>query len=128
VVAAGDEGYPMAEMLAPLLEGALHWIEIGLPLDRIKVVTHLNAQAQEALRVFSEKKAEYLRPAPESEPQQMDYDVFISYGRANARESEALEQALRDQNLNISAANWRGDLPNRFWLDPETGDAWPLDD
>jgi hypothetical protein len=39
---------------------------------------------------------------------------------------ERVAQRIRDRNLNLSPANWRGDLPNRFWLDPETGDVWPL--
>ena len=101
VVAAGDQGYPVAEMLAPLLEAALHWLENGLPLDCVKIVTYSDAQAQDALRVFSVKKAEYLRSAPIPGTQRIDYDVFISYSRANAHESEAMEQALRESRPDI---------------------------
>jgi hypothetical protein len=93
VVAAGNQGHAIAEMLAPLLMAALHWLEAGLPLDRIKIVTHSDAEAQKARRVFSEKKFEYFQSAP-VDYQKIDYDVFLSYSRANERESEALEQAL----------------------------------
>ena len=101
LVASGDQGYPVAEMLAPLLEAALHWLETGLPLDCIKVVTYSDSQAGQALRVFSERKAEYLQSVPASESQQIDYDVFISYSRANASEAQALDQALRESRPGI---------------------------
>lgn len=88
-------------MLAPLLEAALHWLENGLPLDRIKIVTHSDAQARKALQVFSERKAQYVVPVPKSVTQEIDYDVFISYSRVNAHESEALERALRQSRPDI---------------------------
>jgi hypothetical protein len=101
VVAAGDQSYSVAEMLTPLLEAALHWLEKGLPLDCIKIVTRSDAQAEEARRVFSAQKAEYVRSAPRSGMQGIDYDVFISYSRANAHESEAMEQTLRESRPDI---------------------------
>jgi hypothetical protein len=95
LVAAGDQGYPAAVMLSPLLEAALHWLENGLPLDCIKIVVQADPQAQETLDLFSKQKAQYQRSAPRLQTQGIDYDVFISYSRANAPESEAMEQALR---------------------------------
>jgi hypothetical protein len=95
LVAAGDQGYPAAVMLGPLLEAALQWLENGLPLDCIKIVTQSDPQAQEALDLFSKQKAQYQRSAPRLQAKGIDYDVFISYSRANAPESEAMEQALR---------------------------------
>jgi hypothetical protein len=60
VVASGDQSYSVREMLNPLLEAALHWLEIGLPLDHIKMITRSDTQVLDALQFFSEKKAEYL--------------------------------------------------------------------
>jgi hypothetical protein len=88
-------------MLTPLLEAALHWLENGLPLECIKIVTHSDAQAQEALRVFARQKAEYVLSVPTSGTQGADYDVFISYSRANADESEAMERVLRESRPDI---------------------------
>jgi hypothetical protein len=116
VVAAGDQGYTVAEMLTPLLDAALHWLEAGLPLDIIKIVTHSDVQAQDALRLFSDRKAEYLRSGSASRAQQLDYDVFISYSRANASESEALEQALRQSQPGIRLFVDRKEL--------DIGSAW----
>jgi hypothetical protein len=100
IVAAGDQGYSIDEMLSPLLDAALHWLEAGLPLECIKVVSRLNDQA-DAVRIFTQKKAQYLEWGTETKTHQMDYDVFISYSRANQRESEALEHALRRSCPNI---------------------------
>jgi TIR domain len=94
MIAAGNQGCSVAEMMAPLLEAALHWLENGLPLDCIKIVTFSDAHAQDASRIFSNRKAEYSRSTP-SAPHQMAYDLFISYARANTGEMKALEQALR---------------------------------
>ena len=88
-------------MITPLLEAALHWLEIGLPLDFVKLVAYTDAQAQEASRVFSGKKAAYLQSVPISKTQSPDYDIFISYSRANAHESEALEKALRESRPGV---------------------------
>ena len=95
IVAAGNQGYPVGEMLRPLLEAAVHWLETGLPLDCIKIVTRLDVQAQEARRVFSTYKTEYVSSIPVSRTQGFDYDIFISYSRTNAHESEEMERALR---------------------------------
>lgn len=101
VLAAGDQGYPLAQMLKPLLEASLHWLEIGLPLKCIKIVTHSESQKREALELFSKRKDEYSRSVPKVDSKRVDYDVFISYSRSNAKESEALEKALRESRPNL---------------------------
>jgi hypothetical protein len=95
IVAAGDQGFSVAEMLTPLFEASLYWLKNGLPLDCIKIVTYSDAQSQEALRIFSGQKAKYILPEPRCGTT-IEYDIFISYSRVNAKESEALEQALRE--------------------------------
>ncbi len=40
---------------------------------------------------------------------------------------ERMAAGFRDMNLHLSAANWRGDGPHAFFLDPETGDEWPIE-
>jgi hypothetical protein len=95
VVAAGDQGYPLAAMLGPLVEAAVNWMETGLPLDWIKIIIYSDSHLREALDLFSQTKSRYQGSAALSRSQQADYDVFISYSRHNLSESEALEQELR---------------------------------
>jgi hypothetical protein len=121
VVAAGDQGYSIAEMLEPLLDAAIHWLEIGLPLTRIKIVTRNASSINESLSVFAAKKSSYISSedlASEANPEQ--YDVFISYSRKNSSESSQIERSLRDvspslkifvdsQSLNIGSA-WQPEI------------------
>jgi hypothetical protein len=116
VVAAGDQGYGVAEMLVPLLDAALHWLENGLPLDRVKVVAHTDAQAEEALEVFSRQKGEYLSDVQPTGTEGAEYDVFISYSRANASESEAMERSLRESRSDIKIFADRNEI--------DIGSAW----
>ena len=116
VVAAGDQGHTLDEMLSPLLDAALHWLDAGLPLDAIKIVVRSDGQAQVAQRLFSDKKLAYLRSPSAPTAQPMDYDIFISYSRANASESEALEQALRQAQPGIRVFVDRNEI--------DIGSAW----
>ena len=86
IVAAGDQGYAVAEMLSPLLDAALHWLENGLPLDCVKVVAYSDTHAQDAQEVFSRQKSDYVSAVQEARTQ-ADYDVFMSYSSGNASES-----------------------------------------
>jgi hypothetical protein len=94
VVAAGNQGYPVAEMLLPLLEATLNWLENGLPLNCVKIITYSETQTQEAVKVFAEIKDRYSQSAPKV-LQQIDYDVFISYARENKGKIDVIEQSLR---------------------------------
>jgi hypothetical protein len=44
VVAAGDQGYPIAAMLTPLVEAAVTWMRTGMPLSLLKIVLHNERQ------------------------------------------------------------------------------------
>ena len=118
VVAAGVQGYAVATMLEPLLHAALHWLETGLPLDSIKIVTYTNREAREALAVFSARKKEYHLSAPPPRKQALDYDVFISYSRQNACESESMERVLRESRPGIKIFVDRNEI--------DIGYAWQL--
>lgn len=111
VVAAGDQGYAIPTMLAPLLEAAVHWITHGLPIERLSIVLYDAADVAAARETFERFKAQLTTPVPQDlsrrlspeadaatpEPATVapDYDVFISYSHKNTAASEALEAALR---------------------------------
>jgi hypothetical protein len=93
IVAAGDQGYSISTMLTPLLEAAIQWMEKGLPLNCIKIVAYSDEQGQEAIKVFSQRKALYHQSEPLSQAE-IEYDVFISYARENNDEMELFEKEL----------------------------------
>lgn len=116
VVATGNQGHSVTEMLMPLMQAALQWLGAGLPLDCIKIVTRSDADAQQASRLFADAKAAYLRCTPALESPKIDYDVFLSYARKNAKESEALEKALRASRPGVRIFVDRNEL--------DIGSAW----
>ena len=97
VVAAGDQGYEVTQMLEPLLEAAIHWMKHGIPLERIKIVAYSDHQAKEAHALFSKKKLDYEKlPKPPEPPaaNEMQYDIFISYAREDSEHVDKLISAL----------------------------------
>lgn len=117
IVAAGNMGYPIASMLEPLIAAATHWLDAGLPLQRVLIVAYRDEQAAEALDVFANAKTAYLAQRI-AKPLPTDYDVFISYSRENAAECDALTDALRDAQPGIRL------FVDRNELDP--GVAWQM--
>lgn len=116
MVAAGDQGYTVAEILSPLLDAALHWLEQGLPLDRIKIVAYSTESADDAAAIFAQHKAAYPKSGTPRAAPRADYDVFISYSRANAAESRVMERALRTHKPDIRIFLDRNEL--------DVGCAW----
>ncbi len=116
LVAAGDQGYGVEEMLSPLLDAAVRWLERGLPLDRIKIVVHSDADAEQARELFSRQKGAYASEPPSTQATSTDYDVFISYSRANTSECDALVRFLRESRPGIRIFLDRNEL--------EIGSAW----
>lgn len=117
VVAAGDQGYAVAEMLTPLLDAAVHWIARGLPIDRLAIAVFDPADLDAARAAFAAFKATLptdvsarrgtltppLPPPLHGPTDATDadtgpaahYDVFISYAHEDTAASEALVTALR---------------------------------
>jgi hypothetical protein len=102
VVAAGDQSWPVSAILPPLLDAALHWLQVGLPLDVLRIVAHGAAEAQAAKTAFDEfAAAQGVRSGPVAIPGSTsgaaaalpshDHDIFLSY----AREDEDAVRLLR---------------------------------
>jgi hypothetical protein len=101
IVAAGDQGYSVAQILNPLLDAAIHWMEHGLPLDVLKIVAHSDRQADEAKKTFEEKARTYTGAVPQSSKSVTDFDVFISYAHEDAPATQMFEAALLRANPEI---------------------------
>ncbi|ATE61541.1 hypothetical protein CCZ27_17665 [Thauera sinica] len=98
LVAAGNQGYAAADMLDPLLDAAIHWLERGLPLDVLKIVTLTEQQTNEARALFLQRAAQYAASDSAATVPGKTFDVFISYAHENADDIEIFEQALLRAN------------------------------
>ena len=94
IVAAGDQGYSVAQMLEPLLDAAIHWMEQGLPLGVLKIVAYGDQQADEARETFENKATTYAASVPPSSEAAADFDVFISYAHEDTAETQMFAEAL----------------------------------
>lgn len=99
VVASGDMREDPAVMLEALVDAAAHWLALGLPIERIKIVEYLAHKAERLQATFALLKKQYSRTAPRPEPRkQPKYDFFISYAQRDAKE-EADELAAELSRL-----------------------------
>lgn len=100
IVASGDQAFSVAEVLPPLLDAAVHWMTLGLPLTRLKIVAYSDDQASEAKAVFSHSKSKYSAPPFESRARP-EYDVFISYAHEDEGAASLIASELRKLNPGI---------------------------
>lgn len=80
VLASGNMGRAVDEMVPAILDAAVHWIEHGLPLDRLLIVVNAPAaaKADAAMSTWAEDRH---AAAPPAEGPERPYDLFISYAR-----------------------------------------------
>lgn len=96
IVAAGDQAYGVSEILPPLVDAAEHWMALGLPLKRLKIVAHSSYQADEARQLFAVLKEKHNRSSPPVETEQhSQYDVFISYAHEDKEAAEVIVEELK---------------------------------
>ena len=119
IVASGDQEYGVSEMLPPLIDAAVHWMTLGLPLKRLKIVAYSEVQAAQAKELFAELKKKHSSPPFEAK-QDSKYDVFISYAHEDvnaaaliAKELQSLQPDIRifmdRMSINIGAA-WQPEI------------------
>jgi hypothetical protein len=99
IVAAGNQGYSISTMLPPLVEAAVHWMAIGVPLETLKIFTRSDSSALEAKKLFAQLKHKHA--FPETGVTQYEYDVFISYARLNADVAKTIKGHLEERNLRL---------------------------
>ena len=115
LVASGDQNVPMADMLEPLFDAAVHWLALGLPVKRIKIVQKSELKAAELKGAFAILKKQYSRPIlPLNDS--FKYDLFISYSHQNAEEVDFLLAEMKRNKPKLKIFLDRKDL--------NTGVAW----
>jgi hypothetical protein len=94
LVASGDQRWPREEMFAPLIDAAVRWLELGLPIDTIKIVDRDRDKAELLARAMAELKATLVGPQL-TRTDGFAYDVFLSYARQDQRAANFLGSLLR---------------------------------
>ncbi len=117
LVATGKQKIPLDQMLEPLLDAAVNWLRLGLPVKTIKIVEFNELKAAELKGAFSVLKKKFLLPLAEVKPaKKFAYDFFISYSHEDKREVDALFNGLKKQHPEL-----------KIWIDQKilnTGAAW----
>ena len=87
--------WPIEEMLPPLLDAAVHWMSIGLPLARLKLVTQSSEQAARLAKLFAAEKGKYGDLAVSPTQHGFRFDVFVSYSRKDLDKAALLVEELK---------------------------------
>lgn len=97
IVATGDQGFATDQILGPLLDAAVHWLALGLPVEVIKIVEYGESKAARLQASFTALKEQYkaLSPSPQKSAQQFTYDFFISYAHDNTDVANLLYDELK---------------------------------
>jgi TIR domain len=100
VVAAGDQGYAIEEMLSPLLEAAFHWMSAGMPLSILKIVVHSDSQAAPASALFDSMKRRLVQDS-QKDRGALDNDVFISYSHKDKVPADFIAAQLQHHSVRV---------------------------
>jgi hypothetical protein len=84
ILATGNMGYAVEEMLPPLLDAAVNWLDRGRLIDRLAIVVYSDADAGIAQQIFERAKRGFT-----------EYDVFVSYAHEDSDLREHLSTVLR---------------------------------
>ncbi len=115
LVASGDQGVPVSAMLEPLLDAAVHWLALGLPIEHLKIVERSERKVVELRELFARFKKRHLA-VPDARALVFTYHVFISYSHQNQDAVEFMVQELKRLSPNVRIFLDRQDI--------DTGAAW----
>jgi TIR domain len=96
LVTTGEQGFPVSEVMRPLLQASAKWLSLGLPVDKIKIVEIKEAKLPLLSSIFQEEK-DRLEGKSVAKKHQFKYDLFISYSHKNQYEIFEFEKELLRQ-------------------------------
>lgn len=115
LVASGDQGVAISEILSPLLEAATRWLALGLPIDRLKIVEYSQSKASELARGFAAFKSGFA-PDPIGSSPRFAYHSFISYSHRNRDAVDYMVTELKRRKPDVRVFLDRQDI--------DTGHSW----
>jgi len=103
LVATGGQGAPVVEILTPLIDAAVHWLELGLPVNTLKIVEFDPQKAAILQEQFATLKGKYSQPILEAPAAKYKYDLFVSYAHKDTDPVLRLVDTLkqRQPKLNV---------------------------
>lgn len=115
LLAGGVQGVSTVDMMIPLFDAATHWLELGLPIERLKIVAYSNRSAAELQGAFGVLKHQYEQRQAPALPTYA-YDLFVSYCWENKEAVDFLVAELKHQRPKLRIFLDRAEL--------NTGCAW----
>lgn len=95
ILAAGDQGEAPAVMLSALVDASLHWLMIGVPITRIKIVMRSGSAVGELTEVFSRAKTRFHTASTTLAAKTHRFDAFLSYSRKDQDAADQIANALK---------------------------------
>ena len=115
LVSTGNVGEPVGEMVEALFTAAIHWMESGLPLQRLKIVEIDPLKAAEIKGAFSIVKRHHQRNAV-GIGYQPNYDIFLSYSHENTADANWLIEQIRQLKPDVRIfVDYQGLQPGVAW-------------
>jgi len=115
LVASGYQNVPISDIIAPLIDAAVHWLAMGMPIKHLKIVEFSETKAAEIKGAFSILKKKHMH-SPLMSRDENSYDVFISYSHANKDEVIFIAQELEHLHSDIRIFLDRKELsPGASW-------------
>jgi hypothetical protein len=97
LVASGAQGESAEVMLEALTDASLHWLSVGLPLDRIKIVIRDSDDSESLRETFAHVKRRHAGAVSGPQKPSSRFDVFLSYCHKNKEEVDDLVRELKER-------------------------------
>jgi hypothetical protein len=95
LLASGDQGESPEVMLEALADASVHWLSVGLPLDRIKIVIRDSRDSQSLRETFDRVKRRHADVPTGQQRPSFRFDLFVSYSHKNKAEVDHLVTELQ---------------------------------
>lgn len=134
MIGTGYQQVSLEKILPALLKAATFWLQNGLPLQCLRLVTHSDEQCKKAMALFEKFKDEIkpgkekAPPKPAAAPQPSEnisggpetnagYDYFLSYAHKHAADVQYFVDKLKHKNSSLSIFYDKDSIPpGGLWI------------